>query len=411
MVLSQTDGSIVGLETLLKPEIDRIAPNAVYDIPLLIKSSTILSEIFSAALNSEKPPATSGSEDSETAIKFIEEPPRELTQSGELDLNGTTYHVLGYDSSTRTVRLNGKKINLRPGINTLGTVGQAITYWWEKQRLQLFNNPYPENYAVIVAIDDYDRRNDKKRRGPTGFRSLGTMLSNAEALKDTLIKQGFESDHIFTLFDEEATSENIEMLLTEFWTGGKYADASRLVVYLGGHGGVDDGNGFFVTYDYDPSRPSTHSILMSDFVGRQFSQIKAHHVFVAIDACNAGLAIPGAKTQGGSTDAEKFAVLANIRAAVSDPARDLLVAGTSDQSAVEEEKTGGLFTEALLDGLKGAADKSKTGVINFTELGDYVRSMVIARAAEYGVKQEPVPFPATRFGNGQVLFFSHPLDD
>jgi uncharacterized caspase-like protein len=279
--------------------------------------------------------------------------------------------------------------------------------WYEERRLQVFEAPYQNSFAVIAAIDDYDRLKDAEARGPTGYPPLTNMVPYAKRLKQALIQLGFPEGNVITLFDEQATSDNLENALGEFWIGGSFENADRVILYFGGHGDHVDGNGFLVTYDFVSERPTRTSFLMSDFVGRQFPGITADHLLVAIDACSAGLAVPGAQTLGrwDRLRRQRFATLAQIRADRSEKARNMLVAGTDEEPAVAADG-GGIFTLALISGLSGDADWLTDGVIQFNELAAHVDREVTSWAAGLGVQQNPEAFVATQFGRGKVLFLT-----
>jgi uncharacterized caspase-like protein len=231
------------------------------------------------------------------------------------------------------------------------------------------------------------------------------MVENAQRLYDVLIGLGFPADHIRTFYNQAATQQNLNATLSEFWEGGRFEGASRLFFYFGGHGDGREGNGFLVTYDFDPKRPTITGFLMRDFAGRHFPLIKAHHFLVAIDSCSAGLALPGMQTLGeGSTNRSSLISLAEIRADVKEPARNLLVAGTGASLAIADPNSGGIFTDVLIEGLKGNADPYKSGVIPFGDLLRYVRHEVIGRTAAMGVEQVPSGFRATEYGHGEVVF-------
>jgi hypothetical protein len=140
---------------------------------------------------------------------------------------------------------------------------------------------------------------------------------------------------------------------------------------------------------------------MADFTGRHFPLVKAHHFVAFIDSCSSGLAIPGMKTLG-DTKTPSRATLAQIRAAVEQPARNLMVAGTNSQPAIAN--AGGIFTQALTSGLKGDADLLNNRLIQFDELAVYLKRKVIDQAAGMGLRQEPSAFKATNIGNGEVIF-------
>ncbi|MHC2289879.1 caspase family protein [Bradyrhizobium barranii] len=196
--------------------------------------------------------------------------------------------------------------------------------------------------------------------------------------------------------------------LRSFWRGGgSIKNVDRLVFYFGGHGSGDGTNGYLVTHDFKPEEPLFTSFLMSDIVGRHFEYVAAHHFLVALDSCSAGLAVPGSRSLAADSqpvNLAEFRKLAMIRADTLPKARNLIVAGTGDQRALWD--TGGVFTKALIDGLRGAADSNKDGLVQYDELTWYIRQRVIPEAAMKGVKQEPKEWRATYFGEGKVLFIN-----
>ena len=162
------------------------------------------------------------------------------------------------------------------------------------------------------------------------------MVKHAEELRKTLIRLGFPEGNIKTLYDSEATSDGINNALYEFWPGGIHADADRLFFYFGGHGGASGGpgTGYLVTYDYDKTKPAQTGYLMNNFVFVQFPNISARAVFVALDACSSGMALPQtAATETDKTALRQFASLAMIKEQASQRARNLLVAGVSQEPA------------------------------------------------------------------------------
>jgi hypothetical protein len=49
-----------------------------------------------------------------------------------------------------------------------------------------------------------------------------------------------------------------------------------------------------------------------------------------------------------------------------------------------------IFTTAVLDAINGAADRDRDGTVSLSEVGDYVRTEVPARASSMRVRQRPV---------------------
>jgi uncharacterized caspase-like protein len=264
---------------------------------------------------------------------------------------------------------------------------------------------------VVVAIDDYDRKNDAHYGGPTGYHALSGMVASARALADVLAELGFAKKNIITLYDEQATSAAVQNVLASFWPGGTNASADRLFFYFGGHGDKYSDNPsdkgrtipYLVTYDFDPKKPTQTALLMRDLADRDSQNIVARHVLFALDACDSGLTLGGL----GSSEAvdqrvRRFQALSLIRRDTENAARNLLVAGTGDQQALWQN--GGLFTRALIEGLKGGADLNNDGVIQFEELGVYVRNRVTAQAAQTQVRQDPEFRVLDQYGSGRILF-------
>jgi tetratricopeptide (TPR) repeat protein len=321
-----------------------------------------------------------------------------LIGQNSVKLNGRAFRITGIDRQKSTVTLLGDKSNLESGLGILESAAGWLTFWNEERRLQEFKQPYHNSFAIIAAIDEYDQVGG-------GFRKLTGMVKRAQELAEVLVGLGFPERNIKTFYNSEATSENLNAALKGFWKGGAQEQADRLFFYFGGHGAGDDGKGYLITYDFKPSEPTLTSFLMSDIVNRHFDYVSAHHVVVVLDSCSSGLAIPGSRSLGQEIEDRKlaeFRKLAIIRADTEPKARNMIVAGTGDQKALWD--TGGIFTRALIDGLRGAADRNGDGVVQFDELTSYVRQRVIAEAAAKQVRQEPEEFRATYLGEGKVLF-------
>jgi hypothetical protein len=326
-----------------------------------------------------------------------------LSGTDDASLNGKLVHF-ALDSSNNQVRfLGGAKDALRQGLNVLSTGKQQALLWVEERKLMMYENPYKASYAIVVAIDDYDRKRDASHRGPTGYAALSAMVSNARTLAETLQKLGFTKEHIITLFDEQATSTAIEATLKSFWPGGSAAVADRLLFYFGGHGDKYGNVPYLATYDFEKSRPTLTATLMRDLTERHSQNIQAKHVVFVLDACDSGLTLRGlGNSEALDQQMRRFQALSVIRRDTEQPARNILVAGTGDQQALWQN--GGVFTRALIDGLNGAADYNQDGIIQFEELGFYVRNRVTAQAAQAAVRQDPDFRVLDQYGSGRVLF-------
>lgn len=325
------------------------------------------------------------------------------TGNSTITLNGKNVFISS-NKKSNFIKFMGEDTGLIEGLNIIDSLHIKYTVWMEDSILRSFENPYKKSYAVLVAIDQYSN---------TGYENLGNMVDKALTLQNALVKQGFREKNIFQLYNKDATSSAITNLLKEFWQGGQYSDADRLIFYFGGHGGYierkgakgDNSNqtGFLVTSDHVKARPTASSLLMKELTGSHFENIVSNHVLMLIDSCSSGLALP--RFQSSDKDIKtvnKFKKYVVIESEIKRPARNIIVAGTGVQKALWEN--GGIFTTSLIKGLSGEADFNKDGIIEFDELSLYLKNNVRAKAASTGVDQEPRSFKANKYGEGSVIF-------
>lgn len=350
--------------------------------------------------------ASGGNDETAVSIRVDESVSAEVFGHESILVNGVEVSDFRIDRTGGEVELllSGDRV-FQEGVNLVESLAVRYVLWFEDGFIRQFENPYRSSFAIVAAIDEYDDLG-------TGYQRLGNMVENAKLLIQELERKGFPKENILTLFNSEATSTNIEELLEEFWRGGRYEHADRLVFYFGGHGDyvardeiyLGSATGFLVTADHEPRRPTATSLLMRDLTSRHFDNIVSKHVLALLDSCSAGLALPllqsGELTQGELMQFKRYTM---IEAEMTRPARNVLVAGTGDQSALYVN--GGIFTTFLVEGLRGEADWNGDRVIEFDELDFYVTSSVRARAAMSLVAQEPDAFKATTYGKGSILFF------
>ncbi len=293
-----------------------------------------------------------------------------FSSPGSLLLNGSPVEA---KVENGRVTLLGEKP--AAGLNIFQKGEQRLLAWYESRSLTAFEHPYKNSYAVIVAVDNYERKGDSRGRGPTGFGPLGQMVASAERLKAALVQRGFAPDHVLTFYNQGADSKAVNTALETFWAGGARADADRLFFYFGGHGSHVGDVGYLVTYDYDRQKPTLTSLLMRDLTGRHADNILAHHFLIALDACDSGLAV---STLGDPAreraERQHTRALRIIRNDTAPKARNVLLAGNADQDALYDN--GGVFTQSLIRGLEGAGDLNQDGIIQFPELALYVRDEV-----------------------------------
>ena len=226
---------------------------------------------------------------------------------------------------------------------------------------------YRESWAAIIGIDDYQ-----------AWPKLGYASKDAQAVRDLLINRyHFKPDHVFGLFNKEATRENILSLL-----GDKLANPDmvkredRVFVFYAGHGAtrhLASGRdlGYIIPVDADLTHYEGSAISMSNFQDIAES-IPAKHLLFVMDSCYSGLAL----TRGGTSAMGLQNYLQEISRRT---ARQMFTAGGADQQVADTGPNGhSVFTWTLLQALDGRADLNGDGIVTATELAAYVTPAVSA---------------------------------
>jgi peptidoglycan/xylan/chitin deacetylase (PgdA/CDA1 family)/uncharacterized caspase-like protein len=223
---------------------------------------------------------------------------------------------------------------------------------------------YRESFAVIIGVDDYDK-----------WPKLRYAVNDARGVKDVLIgKYGFKPANVFTLFNQEATRQNILTLLSD-----KLADTAavtrddQVFIFFAGHGAtrrLASGRdlGYIVPVDADANNYYGQAISMSNFQDIA-EAIPAKHLFFVMDSCYSGLAL----TRGGARASSENFLQENARRS----ARQMLTAGGADQQVADGGPNGhSVFTWTLIQSLEGKADLNGDGVITASELAAYAGPVV-----------------------------------
>nr|WP_172838124.1 caspase family protein [Terriglobus roseus] len=196
------------------------------------------------------------------------------------------------------------------------------------------------------------------------------------------------------LVNSEATRSGI---LTAIKSVGKVASNNDLVyIFFAGHGAVDDsGQAYFMPYDADSKFPEGLGIRMDELLGDVAKNISSNVVFF-IDACHAGAALqPGAR--GDENVVPKLTE--EWTRAFKFKGDNLLsmgffAASSNEVSWEDSVAEHGLFSEYLLEGIKGAADTNPMdGRITAQELFRYIELHVQAESKRRFKSQNPLRSP------------------
>jgi len=242
-----------------------------------------------------------------------------------------------------------------------------------------------EIWIVAIGINDY-----MNREIPDLRYALNDAQGVAEYFLDYL---SVPEDHIYVLFDEEATLRNIKNILgTELKNKAKKEDT--VIIYFAGHGAKEedpfnpDGDGFekyLLPVDADPDDQFATAFPMRD-IQIIFERIDSQQLIFLADTCFSGAAGSGARTLAfpyRSSISEKY-----LERISSGKGKVILTASEANEVCRENEKfRHGIFTYYLLRGLKGDADYDNDGYITVDEISQYVKKEVSKNTKD---RQHPV---------------------
>ena len=220
-----------------------------------------------------------------------------------------------------------------------------------------------ERWAVVVGIGDYqaDDIPDLRFAGADA-QSVYDFLKSPNA--------GFAQDHIVFLKDANATAQSIREALFVFLQKANYNDL--VFIYFAGHGAPDPqrpDNLYLLPYDANVKQLAATGFPMWDVKTALRRQIKAERVIVVADACHSG----------GTKDGEVNPINGSFGDLFTPSRRVILTAADDNELSYEDAKWGGghgVFTFNFIEGLKGAADNDKNGIVTFQEAADYVAAKV-----------------------------------
>ncbi len=233
---------------------------------------------------------------------------------------------------------------------------------------------YTKSYALVIGISLYDNyRNLPTNNDPLRF---GNFLYR---------EAGF--DYVQILTEEKATSERIrELMIDEL---PQLIDRNdRFLFYWSGHGltrTVNCGARGYLPLKSTPRNRYSKMINMDD-LRRWDGLIKAKQTLYMLDSCFSGLAGTSVKS-----NARRLTI-----GQLAKPSRQLMTAGTEGQQTIAIDQLGGsIFTTALLDGLRGAADTinafERDGIVSVNELVVYVKKRVALERDKYKWKGTITP--------------------
>jgi len=250
--------------------------------------------------------------------------------------------------------------------------------------------PQPELYILAVGVSAHrDARFDLRYAA----KDAGDVAAALRGAK------GFAKVHERVIIDTEATRPRIGQ-------ARKFLEAARVddhvVVFFAGHGLLDEKLDYYLaTHDLDFAAPAGAGLPYDELEGL-LDGIAARRKLLLVDACHSGevdkettTLVDGAVAAAGGTVKSRgfkmvgppraggmegsLALLQELFADLRRGSGALVVSSASGTELAFESAAfkNGVFTYALLDGLKsGAADKNRDGRVDVSELRDYLVARV-----------------------------------
>jgi len=326
-----------------------------------------------------------------------------------VQLNGVEVHQQGGKTPQRSVAVSAP-IVLKEGANaivlTAMEAGGAVR---QEVRTVVYDKPKPvaaaaagaaappppavkhDTWAVIIGVGRYQS---------TDIPSLRYTVADADSLYQVLVGPGgFRKEHVLLITDKTEktpTLRNIKWALGTFLARSAKKD-DTVVIFFAGHGapeidqrGVErDGLAkYLIPSDADPDDLYSTALPM-DEMQTIFGRVEAERMVVFLDACYSGAA-------GGRTFSSKKTRAANLddqflERLTRSKGRAIITASRPSEVSIELPELGhGIFTYYLVQGLKGAADLNKDGIVTVQELYEYVEQQVSTKSRSVGGNQHPV---------------------
>jgi uncharacterized caspase-like protein len=242
-------------------------------------------------------------------------------------------------------------------------------------------------FAVVLGVSQYKFQD-------AGLNNLKYADSDARAVRDFLLSReggGFAQSDILYMENEAATIDLVRAALMGFLS--KAGPNDLVLIYIASHGSpdpFDPGKLYFILHDTKVADMRGTALGMPELQELLDHVVRAKRVVVFIDACHSA-GISGTKLVTGRQLVRQENNIINLYAAKLYTEVGRAVLTSSDVNEISEEGPNwggghGVFTWALLEGLRGAADTNRDHVVTAGELFDHVSNRV---RQETSARQNP----------------------
>ena len=232
------------------------------------------------------------------------------------------------------------------------------------------------NHLLVIAIDDYKN-----------YPRLYNCRRDAERFIEVLTnKYQFEEENVSTLYNEDATEENILDVFRQLVNTIDPDD--NIVVIYSGHGAYENdiNEGYWIPVDAEPD--STSSFIANSYIVKYLKAIKAHHILLIVDSCFSGSLFSTREVEINTASQR----LDNIAS------RWLLTAGRMEVVSDGKPGDNSPFTDNVLYFL----ENNDTPSLSISKLAQQVTEAVV-----YNTKQTPRGEPLQDMGHRGGQFHFH----
>ncbi|MEO0895099.1 MAG: caspase family protein [Bacteroidota bacterium] len=129
------------------------------------------------------------------------------------------------------------------------------------------------NHLFVIGINDYQHQN-----------KLNNARRDAETFRQLMVeKYQVKSNHVYELYDQDATRANILDRFEEL--SDNLTEKDNLIIYYSGHGIKHKGVGYWIPVE---SAKTHRDGISNDQINNFLEHTKAHHIYLIIDSCFSG---------------------------------------------------------------------------------------------------------------------------
>ncbi|MGE0711793.1 MAG: SUMF1/EgtB/PvdO family nonheme iron enzyme [Planctomycetota bacterium] len=231
-------------------------------------------------------------------------------------------------------------------------------------------------FVLVVGIDDYaDPKIPRLKYAEADAQAVYRFYAQDPGSPTT-------SDRVKVLLGKQATQRELLRAIEEHLVRHATRPEDTAVLYFAGHGFADAQTTYLAGQDTELDYLGSTAITQDQLQGL-WNRLRARTRVLVADACHSG-GLGGLR--GGPGGFGKRVVKDSAGAL-----RSLVIASAGENElAAEDRRAGrGVFSAALVAGLRGAADRDRDGAVSASELAAYLKDEVPSQAAAVGGKQTP----------------------